>query len=175
MLVWLRASPARGQSWSWAKTGPMPALQSSPLSCGTSESASSILLAQDQTHLGHFEVITIKFILSSCRAEIKSKLDPGWVRSRFSLSPPQYFWLLPSIRAGWVWPCLHAGLHSWQIFKMSFREVFSYCSPLSGYCRHSSLHKQRHSENRTVWIIEIKILSLLSFFTSFYSNHNNCK
>lgn len=89
-----RASPARGQSCSGAETGPLPALQSSPLSCGTSQWAPSILLAHDQTHLGHFDVITVKCIVLQFRPEEKRNSGPwmGWI-TVFSLSadPPDKF------------------------------------------------------------------------------------
>lgn len=116
MPVWLRASPARGQS-SGAETGPTPTPQSSPLNHGTSESAPSILLAQDQTHLGHFDVITVKCILLPCMAEVKRKQDHGLVRSPFSLSllTTPIILIAPINESSWIWPCLHTGLQSWHL------------------------------------------------------------
>lgn len=62
MPVWLTASPARGQTCSGAENGPTPALQSSAPGRGTPESATSVLLAQDQTHPGHFDHCDVCFV-----------------------------------------------------------------------------------------------------------------
>lgn len=81
MPLRLRASPARGQSCCGAETGPTSTLQSSPLSCGTSDTAPSILLTKDQTHVGHIDVITMKCIMLPCMSEVKRNEDHRWVRS----------------------------------------------------------------------------------------------
>lgn len=61
---------------------------------------------------------------------------------------------------------------TWQIFTMSFLEMYSCCCSLSCYCRHSSLHKQPQRGDGTLPIIKYPIPLL---FIIFYANHDDCK